>query len=279
MFADRLLAQLEETLMYEGPQNVAGIIMEPVTGTNGIIIPPNGYMQGVRNICDKYGIMLIADEVMAGLGRTGEWFAVDNWKVTPDLLCMAKGVTSAYMPLGVVAMSKRVADFFETNMFWGGLTYSAHPMSLAAAVRVLQVMHEDDIVGNSKRMGKVLATHLAKLKEKHPCVGDARSIGLFGESSTSKIFILLPCFLPCLRPSFFLSLLLLPSSLASVLPFVLTSVLASFLAFSFRSFLPFLSFPFLSFSFPFLPFLPFLSFPSFLPPFSCYLSLQAAWSS
>jgi taurine--2-oxoglutarate transaminase len=180
VFARKCLDQIEEILMYEGPHTVAAIFIETVTGTNGIIIPPDGYLQGLRAICDKYGIVLVCDEVMAGLGRTGEWFAVDHWKVVPDLITMAKGLTSAYMPLGAVAINGKIADFFKDKVFYGGLTYSAHPMSLAAAVAVMKVMKADDIVGNSQRMGKVMASLLDDLKAEHPSVGDVRSIGLFG---------------------------------------------------------------------------------------------------
>ena len=180
VFSQKCLDQLEETLMYEGPQTVAAIFVEPVTGTNGLIVPPDGYMQGLRALCDTYGILLICDEVMAGLGRTGAWFAVDHWKVVPDIITMAKGLTSAYLPLGAVAISKKIADFYQDRMYFGGLTYSAHPMCLAAAVATLKVLHEDDLVGNSRRMGVVMAGLLADLKAKHPSVGDVRSIGLFG---------------------------------------------------------------------------------------------------
>ena len=180
VFSQKCLDQLEETLMYEGPQTVAAIFIEPVTGTNGLIVPPDGYMQGLRALCDRYGILLICDEVMAGLGRTGAWFAVDHWNVVPDIITMAKGLTSAYLPLGAVAISKRIADFYQDRMYFGGLTYNAHPMCLAAAVATLEVLHEDDLVGNSRRMGAVMAGLMADLKAKHPSVGDIRSIGLFG---------------------------------------------------------------------------------------------------
>jgi taurine--2-oxoglutarate transaminase len=151
-----------------------------VTGTNGLIVPPDGYLQGLREICDRYGILLVCDEVMSGLGRTGAWFAVDHWKVVPDLLTMAKGLTSAYMPLGAVAMSGKISDYYEDKVYYGGLTYNAHPMSLAAAIANLNVLKEDDLVGNSKRMGQVMAGLLDDLKAEHPSVGDVRSIGLFG---------------------------------------------------------------------------------------------------
>jgi taurine--2-oxoglutarate transaminase len=180
VFSQKCLGQLEETLMYEGPQTVAAVFIEPVTGTNGLIVPPDGYMQGLRALCDKHGILLICDEVMAGLGRTGAWFAVDHWKVVPDIITMAKGLTSAYLPLGAVAISRKIADFYQDRMYFGGLTYNAHPMCLAAAVATLKVLHEDDLVGNSRRMGAVMAGLMANLKAKHPSVGDIRSIGLFG---------------------------------------------------------------------------------------------------
>ena len=180
VFSQKCLDQLEETLMYEGPQTVAAVFIEPVTGTNGLIVPPDGYMQGLRALCDRYGILLICDEVMAGLGRTGAWFAVDHWNVVPDIITMAKGLTSAYLPLGAVAISRKIADFYQDRMYFGGLTYNAHPMCLAAAVATLKVLHDDDLVGNSRRMGAVMAGLMADLKAKHPSVGDVRSIGLFG---------------------------------------------------------------------------------------------------
>ena len=174
------LSHIEEMIMYEGPQNIAAVFIESVTGTNGLIVPPDGYLQGLRKICDTHGILLICDEVMAGLGRTGAWFAVDNWGVTPDIITMAKGLTSAYMPLGCVAMSTKIAEHFSKNVFYGGLTYNAHPMSLAAAVATLKVLEDDDLIGNAQRMGKVMAELHQGLKAKHPSVGDVRSIGLFG---------------------------------------------------------------------------------------------------
>ncbi len=180
VFARKCLVQVEEVLISEGPHTVAAIFIETVTGTNGILIPPAGYLPGLRELCNKYGILLICDEVMAGLGRTGEWFAVDHWQVTPDLMTMAKGLTSAYLPLGAVAINAKITDYYQDQIFYGGLTYSAHPLSLAAALANLQVIKEDDLVGNSKRMGNVLADLLAGLKAAHPSVGDVRSIGLFG---------------------------------------------------------------------------------------------------
>jgi taurine--2-oxoglutarate transaminase len=134
----------------------------------------------LRQICDRHGILLVCDEIMCGLGRTGAWFAVDHWKVVPDLLTMAKGLTSAYMPLGAVAMSAKIAEYYQDKVYYGGLTYNAHPMCLAAAVANLKVLKEDDLVGNSQRMGQVMAGLLDDLKAEHPSVGDVRSIGLFG---------------------------------------------------------------------------------------------------
>ena len=179
-FSRKCLDQLEETLMYEGPQTVAAVFIETVTGTNGLIVPPEGYLQGLRELCDRHGILLVCDEVMCGLGRTGEWFAVDHWGVVPDMITMAKGLTSAYLPLGAVAMSEAIADHFRDRVYYGGLTYNAHPLCLAAAVATLKVLREDDLVGNARRMGAVMAALLAELQERHPAVGDVRSIGLFG---------------------------------------------------------------------------------------------------
>ncbi len=174
------LNHIEEIMMYENPESIAAVFIETVTGTNGLIVPPDGYLQGLRELCSKYGILLICDEVMAGLGRTGEWFAVDNWNVVPDIITMAKGLTSAYMPLGCVAMSEPIAEHFGKNVYYGGLTYNAHPMSLAAAVATIEVLENEDVVGNAKRMGKVMSSLLDDLKAEHPSVGDVRSIGLFG---------------------------------------------------------------------------------------------------
>lgn len=174
------LNHLEEVIQYEGPQTIAAVILESVTGTNGIIIPPDGYLQGVRYLCDKYGILYIADEVMSGFGRTGKWFAVDHWNVVPDLMTMAKGLTSAYAPLGTVAMKPEIHEFFRDRAYVGGLTYNAHPISLAAAIANIQVMQEDHLVDHAQQMGLVLRRKLTDLGEQHPSVGDVRNIGLFG---------------------------------------------------------------------------------------------------
>ncbi|PKN95385.1 MAG: aspartate aminotransferase family protein [Chloroflexi bacterium HGW-Chloroflexi-6] len=174
------LNHLEEIIRYEGPETIAAILMESVTGTNGIIIPPEGYMQGVRALCDKYGILMIADEVMSGFGRTGKWFAIQHWGVIPDLMTMAKGLTSAYAPLGAVAMKPEIAATFNETAFESGLTYTAHPISLAAALANIEVMRSDKIVEHAAAMGPVLHKMLADQGESHPSVGEVRSIGLFG---------------------------------------------------------------------------------------------------
>ena len=179
-FTHDYLNHLEEIILYEGPETIAAILLETVTGTNGVIIPPEGYLQGVRQLCDRYGILLIADEVMSGFGRTGKWFAVQHWDVTPDLMTMAKGLTSGYAPLGAVAMRPEIAAFFNERTYQGGLTYNAHPISLAAAIATIQVMREDRLVEWAAAMGPVLRRFLTDLGEQHPSVGDVRSIGLFG---------------------------------------------------------------------------------------------------
>ena len=179
-FAQDYLNHLEEIIQYEGPRTIAAILIESVTGTNGVIIPPEGYMQGVRALCDKYGIVMIADEVMSGFGRTGKWFAVEHWDVVPDMITMAKGLTSAYAPLGAVAMKPEIAAAFDEHAYEGGLTYTSHPVSLAAAIANINVMREDKLVEHSMKMGKVLKRMLTDLGESHPSVGEVRNIGLFG---------------------------------------------------------------------------------------------------
>ena len=179
-FARDYVNHLEEIIQYEGPDTIAAILMESVTGTNGIIIPPDGYMQGVRALCDKYGIVMIADEVMSGFGRTGKWFAIEHWNVVPDIITMAKGLTSAYAPLGAVAMKPAIAAAFNEHAFESGLTYTSHPISLAAAVANINVMREDKIVEHAAAMGPVLKRMLTDLGEAHPSIGEVRNIGLFG---------------------------------------------------------------------------------------------------
>ena len=174
------LNHLEEIIHLEGPETIAAVIVEPVTGTNGVIIPPQGYMAGIRQICDRYEILLIADEVMSGFGRTGEWFAVDHWNVVPDLMTMAKGLTSGYAPLGAVAMRPEISDFFSERVYHGGLTFNSHPISLAAAIANINVLQQDHLIEHSAKMGVPLRRQLTELGERLPSIGDVRSIGLFG---------------------------------------------------------------------------------------------------
>ena len=177
---DESLRDLEEVIMFEGPNTIAGIIVETVVGTNGILIPPDGYMQGLRAVCDKYGILLIADEVMAGFGRTGKWFAVDHWDVVPDLITMANGLTASYVPLGAVGMRRGIADAFKDKVFYGGLTYNSHPVGCAAALATIAVYEQDGLIERAARMGHVMRTHHEALYAKHPSLGGIRNIGLFG---------------------------------------------------------------------------------------------------
>jgi len=173
------LTLLREQIEFEGPQNIAAIFQETVVGSNGVLIPPKGWLEGVRKLCDEYNILMVCDEVMAGWGRTGEWFAVDNWGVKPDIITFAKGCTSGYIPLGGVIVSKEIAEYFDDNVLWCGLTYNGHPMGCAAASATIDVYKEEKLIENSRNMGKILGQILEELKEKHPCVGDVRYIGLF----------------------------------------------------------------------------------------------------
>ena len=174
------LAYLEEVIQLEGPQTIAAFILETVTGTNGVLVPPDGYIQGVRALCDKYGILMIADEVMAGFGRTGAWFAIDHWHVVPDMITMAKGLTSSYIPLGAVGVRRPIADHFKDKVFPGGLTYSSHPVACAAALATIAVYQEDGLIERARSMGTLMAELHAAVAAKHPSVGAVRSIGLFG---------------------------------------------------------------------------------------------------
>ena len=173
------IGQLREQILFEGPDYIAAIFMETVTGSNGIIIPPDGYMQGVRDLCDEFKICMVCDEVMAGWGRTGEWFAINHWNVQPDMITFAKGSTCGYAPLGGVIVSKEIAKHFDVNTLFCGLTYSGHPLGCAAACATLDVYKEENLIENSKNMGKVLGEILENLKAKHASVGDVRYIGLF----------------------------------------------------------------------------------------------------
>ncbi len=177
---EKALRDLEEIIQLEGANTIAAFILETVTGTNGILVPPEGYLQGVRALCDRYGILMIADEVMAGFGRTGEWFAINHWNVVPDLMTMAKGLTSSYVQMGAVAMRRAFADHFKDTPFPSGLTYGSHPVACAAALATIRVMEEDGIVDRARQTGKVMAELLADLEKRHPSVGEVRSIGLFG---------------------------------------------------------------------------------------------------
>jgi taurine---2-oxoglutarate transaminase len=174
------LRGLEDVIRYEGAHTIAAIFLETIVGTNGILIPPDGYLQGVRELCDRYDILMVADEVMAGFGRTGKWFAVDHWGVTPDLMTMAKGLTSSYLPLGAVAMNHRIAEKMDAMFYSGGLTYSSHPVSLAAALATIGVYEEDGLIENAARLGPVMRDHHQRLAARHPSVGATRNLGLFG---------------------------------------------------------------------------------------------------
>ena len=173
------LRKLEEQIVYENPDNVAAIVMETITGTNGIIIPPKGYLPGVRKICDKYGIMMVCDEVMAGWCRTGKMFAFQNFDVKPDIVTFAKGVTCGYVQLGGVCVSKEIAAYFDDHVLSCGLTYNGHPLACAAGVACVNYYLKHDIAGHVTEVGKVLGELLEEMKAKHPCVGDVRYIGLF----------------------------------------------------------------------------------------------------
>ena len=180
------LAQLREQIIYEGRKSVAAIFLETITGSNGIIIPPEGYLKGVREICDEFGIMMVCDEVMAGFGRTGEWFSVDNWDVQPDMITFAKGITCGYAPIGGTIVSKEIAEYFDENVLSCGLTYSAHPLGCAAGIATINYYKENNLMQASKDRGVTLGQLLEGLKDKHPCVGDVRYIGLFSSIELVK---------------------------------------------------------------------------------------------
>lgn len=174
------LTYLEEVIAYEGPHTIAAMIVETVTGTNGILIPPPGYLAGLKALLSKHGILLICDEVMAGFGRTGKLFAFEHGGIVPDIVTMAKGLTSSYVPLGAVALSQPIADHFQKNVFWGGLTYNAHPFCLEVADAVLDVLLEERMIENAAHLEPVMAGEMEKLAARHPCVAAHRNIGLFG---------------------------------------------------------------------------------------------------
>jgi taurine--2-oxoglutarate transaminase len=173
------VTHIERVIEYEGPKAIAALLMEGVTGSNGILVPPDDYWPRLREITKKYDILLISDEVMSGFGRTGAWFAVDNWGVIPDIMTMAKGLTSGYLPLGAVVVSDAIARYFDNRMLYMGLTYFGHPMSCAAAVATLKIYSQENLIENSKQLGHVLGESLEEIKQKHTIVGDVRYIGLF----------------------------------------------------------------------------------------------------
>jgi taurine--2-oxoglutarate transaminase len=174
------LAYLEEVVQLEGAHTIAAFILEPVTGTNGILVPPDGYLQGVRALCDQHGILMIADEVMSGFGRTGAWFAVNHWNVVPDIITMAKGLTSAYVQLGAVGMKRKIAEHFTNSPFPSGLTYNSHTLGCAAALAAIRVIEQDGLIDRARQTGRLMADLLTDLAVRHPSVGAVRSIGLFG---------------------------------------------------------------------------------------------------
>jgi len=173
------IAHMEQIILFEGPQNIAALMLEGVPGTSGLFIPPDDYWPRMREICTRYDILLIDDEVMSGFGRTGEWFGVNHWDVTPDIMTLAKGITSGYVPLGAVVVSRAIADHFEDRILPLGLTYSGHPVSMAAGIATIGVYKEQKLIENAKSLGVILKEGLEELKAKHPSVGDVRSIGLF----------------------------------------------------------------------------------------------------
>ena len=174
------LRYLEETITYEGPHTIAAMIIETVIGTNGILPPPKGWLKGLRALLDKHGILLICDEVMCGFGRTGKMFAFEHGDIVPDILTMAKGLTSSYLPLGAMGVNDKIAKHFQDNVFFGGLTYNAHALCLATAEAVLDVMEDEKLVDNAARMQEVMLAEMAALKQRHPSIRDFRAIGLFG---------------------------------------------------------------------------------------------------
>jgi taurine---2-oxoglutarate transaminase len=178
--SERALAHLADVFMVEGAHTIAAVVLEPVVGTNGILVPPPGYLAGVRELCDRHGVLLIADEVMSGFGRCGEWFAVDHWGVVPDLICFAKGVNSGYVPLGGVVISRRIAETFRERSYPGGLTYSGHPLACAAAVASINVFEDEGIIEHARHLGAdVIGPALRELQARHRSVGEVRGLGVF----------------------------------------------------------------------------------------------------
>lgn len=172
--------QLDRILAYEGPENFAAIIMEGESGSSGCLKLPKGYFKKLRKVCNKYGILLISDEVMSGFGRTGEWFGINNHEVVPDILVMAKGITSGYIPFGAIQVSEPIANYFNEQELMIGLTYSAHPVGCAAALKVIEIYEKDNLINNAKEMGKYVEKKVQIMKSKHPSIGDFRNTGLLG---------------------------------------------------------------------------------------------------
>lgn len=178
--ARECVSHIERVIEFEGPENIAAIIMEGESGSSGCLKYPADYWPRLRQICDKYGILLIADEVMSGFGRTGKWFGVDHFNVVPDVICMAKGITSGYIPLGGIIVSDKIAHFFDERPLMLGLTYSAHSVALAAALEVLQIYEDEGLIANAEKMGRYVEQRVEELKLKHPSIGDFRNTGLLG---------------------------------------------------------------------------------------------------
>ena len=177
---ERALQHLRDTIVFEGGDKVAAIVLETVVGTNGILVPPAGYLEGVRALCDEFGILWIADEVMAGFGRTGEWFAWHNWTAQPDLITFAKGVNSGYVPLGGVVLSEAIATAYNERMFPGGLTYSGHPLACATAVASINIFEEEGVLEQARHLGAdIIGPALADMAERHPSIGEVRGLGVF----------------------------------------------------------------------------------------------------
>jgi taurine---2-oxoglutarate transaminase len=178
--AMRCVQYMEEVILMEGGRDhIAAFVFEPIAGANGVIVPPPEYFPAVRELCDRYGILMIADEVMTGFGRTGKWFAMDHWGVTPDIMTMAKGITSGYVPLGAAIVRPEIGDFFKDHFFSHGATYAGHTLACAAALEVISIYEKDKLIENAARMGAYLLDKARELQEKHVCIGDVRGLGLF----------------------------------------------------------------------------------------------------
>ncbi|MCA9669478.1 MAG: aminotransferase class III-fold pyridoxal phosphate-dependent enzyme [Myxococcales bacterium] len=180
------LRYLEEVVMYEGPQTIAAMFIESVTGTNGILAPPRGYLEGLRELTKRHGILLVTDEVMCGFGRTGKMFGFEHGGIVPDIVTMAKGLTSSYIPLGAMGVSDPIAQHFRENVFWGGLTYNSHALALGTAEAVLDVLIDEGMVENAAKLESVMRAEMDRLTEKHPSVRGGRCIGLFGMIDLQK---------------------------------------------------------------------------------------------